>query len=267
MAVSTVAGMRGAVSLAIALSVPAASATEGEIAGRDEIVFVTAGVIMLSLLVQGPLLPAIVRWARFPVDHREDEEYELAERAISGAALAALDDLAAEHGVGQEIRDKVRAEGYQMLEFSNARALAREQAIVDAEAQALDVLLDEPDPLGSGNSMSEAAGDTSGGGSDAAQTVLRLPDATLVDADGQSPDGEVRTLQMLATSVDVDVMQRSPLLRHEEHTRLKLALIDRKREVLLGLRREGTVDDLVVRRISARLDLEQVRLQGIEEYD
>ncbi|MGN7947613.1 Na+/H+ antiporter [Microbacterium sp. 22215] len=269
MAVSTVAGMRGAVSLAIALSVPAASATEGEIAGRDEIVFVTAGVIMLSLLVQGPLLPAIVRWARFPVDHVEDEEYELAERTISGAALAALDDLAAEHGVGQEIRDKVRAEGYQMLEFSNARALAREQAIVDAEAQALDVLLDEPDPLGSGNTMSEAAGDggSDGGGSDAAQTMLRLPDATRIGADGEGADGEVRTLQMLATSADVDVMQRSPLLRHEEHTRLKLALIDRKREVLLGLRREGTVDDLVVRRISARLDLEQVRLQGIEDYD
>ncbi|GAA1248977.1 CPA1 family monovalent cation:H+ antiporter [Microbacterium phyllosphaerae] len=268
MAVSTVAGMRGAVSLAIALSVPAASATEGEIAGRDEIVFVTAGVIMLSLLVQGPLLPAIVRWARFPADHIEDEEYELAERTISGAALAALDDLAAEHGVGQEIRDKVRAEGYQMLEFSNARALAREQAIVDAEAQALDVLLDEPDPLGSGNTMSEAAGDGgSDGGSDAAQTMLRLPDATRIGADGEGADGEVRTLQMLATSADVDVMQRSPLLRHEEHTRLKLALIDRKREVLLGLRREGTVDDLVVRRISARLDLEQVRLQGIEDYD
>ncbi|MBC6496201.1 Na+/H+ antiporter [Microbacterium sp. CFBP9023] len=263
MAVSTVAGMRGAVSLAIALSVPAASATEGEIAGRDEIVFVTAGVILLSLLVQGPLLPAIVRWARFPVDHMEAEEYELAERTISGAALAALDDLAVEHGVGQEIRDKVRAEGYQMLEFSNARALAREQAIVDAEAQALDVMLDEPDPLGGGQQMN--------GGADAgaaeASVALRLPDATRVGDDGELADGEVRTLQMIATSADVDVMQRSPLLRHEEHTRLKLALIDRKREVLLGLRREGTVDDLVVRRISARLDLEQVRLQGIEDYD
>ncbi len=263
MAVSTVAGMRGAVSLAIALSVPVASGTEGEIAGRDEIVFVTAGVILLSLLVQGPLLPAIVRWARFPVDHMEAEEYELAERTISGAALAALDDLAVEHGVGQEIRDKVRAEGYQMLEFSNARALAREQAIVDAEAQALDVMLDEPDPLGGGQQI--------GGGADAgaaeASVALRLPDATRVGDDGELADGEVRTLQMIATSADVDVMQRSPLLRHEEHTRLKLALIDRKREVLLGLRRDGTVDDLVVRRISARLDLEQVRLQGIEDYD
>jgi monovalent cation/hydrogen antiporter len=265
-AVSTVAGMRGAVSLAIALSVPASAATGGEIAGRDEIVFVTAGVILLSLLVQGPLLPAIVRWARFPVDHVEAEEYELAERTISGAALSALDDLAVEHGIGQEVRDRVRAEGYQMLEFSNAKALAREQALVDAEAQALDDLLAEPDPLGSAGS----AGSSSIGGGDAAPLRTADSEVALGIDDGDAADGtvgEVRTLQMIATSTDVDVLQRSPLLRHEEHTRLKLALLERKREVLLGLRRSGTVDDLVVRRISARLDLEQVRLQGIEEYD
>ncbi|QNA93117.1 MULTISPECIES: Na+/H+ antiporter [unclassified Microbacterium] len=240
-AVSTIAGMRGAVSLAIALSVPVSITEGGAINGRDEIVFVTAGVILLSLLVQGPLLPAAVRWARFPVDHVEDEEYELAERAISGAALAALDDLAAEHGIGQEVRDRVRSEGYQMLEFANARTLAREQALVDAEAEALDDMLGEPDPYGIG-----------GGG--APQTT-----------DEDATDGTV--LQIIATSTDVDLAQRSPLIRHEEHTRLKLALIDRKREVLLGLRGAGTVDDIVVRRISARLDLEQVRLQGIEEYD
>ncbi|MEV4738090.1 MULTISPECIES: Na+/H+ antiporter [unclassified Microbacterium] len=261
-AVSTVAGMRGAVSLAIALSVPASAATGGEIAGRDEIVFVTAGVILLSLLVQGPLLPAIVRWARFPVDYVEAEEYELAERTISGAALSALDDLAVEHGIGQEVRDRVRAEGYQMLEFSNAKALAREQAIVDAEAKALDDLLGEPDPLGAAGSAGESIG-----GGDAGSPGISPERAREVDDDGATAEGEVRTLQMIATSTDVDVMQRSPLLRHEEHTRLKLALLERKREVLLGLRRSGAVDDLVVRRISARLDLEQVRLQGIEEYD
>ncbi|UUE19557.1 Na+/H+ antiporter [Microbacterium sp. J1-1] len=244
--VSTLAGMRGAVSLAIALSVPASITEGGALNGRDEIVFVTAGVILLSLLVQGPFLPAIVRWARFPADHVEDEEYELAERAISGAALAALDDLAAEHGVGQEVRDRVRSEGYQMLEFANARALAREQALVDAEADALDEMLGEPDPLGAGTAAPPSVADT---GVDQADP----------------PDGTV--LQMIATSTDVDIAQRSPLVRHEEHTRLKLALLDRKREVLLGLRGAGTVDDVVVRRISARLDLEQVRLQGIEEFD
>ncbi|PRB63162.1 Na+/H+ antiporter [Microbacterium sp. MYb45] len=250
--VSTMAGMRGAVSLAIALSVPATITEGGVVSGRDEIVFVTAGVIMLSLLVQAPLLPALVRWARFPVDHVEDEEYELAERAISGAALAALDDLAAEHGIGQEVRDRVRTEGYAMLEFANARTLAREQAIVDAEADALDEMLDEPDPLSAGTADPPEEVPAPSGGVDQATG----PDGT---------DGTV--LQMIATSADVDLAQRSPLIRHEEHTRLKLALIDRKREVLLGLRGAGTVDDLVVRRISARLDLEQVRLQGIEEFD
>ncbi len=256
-AVSTVAGMRGAVSLAIALSVPTTITEGGAVNGRDEIVFVTAGVIMLSLLVQGPLLPAVVRWARFPVDHVEDEEYELAERAISGAALAALDDLASEHGVGQEVLDRVRSEGYQMLEFANARSLAREQALVDAEAEALDEMLGEPDPLG--------AGTTAQAGGPGAVVDPSPSGGTQQIAEVDATDGTV--LQIIATSTDVDLAQRSPLIRHEEHTRLKLALIDRKREVLLGLRGAGTVDDIVVRRISARLDLEQVRLQGIEEFD
>ncbi|WP_101844656.1 Na+/H+ antiporter [Zhihengliuella sp. ISTPL4] len=252
--VSTVAGMRGAVSLAIALSVPTGVSGGSVVGGRDEIVFVTAGVILLSLLVQAPLLPTLVRWARFPVDHAEDEEYELAERAISGAALAALDDLAAEHGIGQEVRDRVRAEGYQALEFANARTLAREQALIDAEADALDEMLGQPDPYGTGGDA-RPEGDEEGDGAVSAGTA----------PDPQATDGT--TLQMIATSADVDLAQRSPLVRHEEHTRLKLALLDRKREVLLGLRGAGTVDDMVVRRISARLDLEQVRLQGIEELD
>ncbi|WP_448263305.1 Na+/H+ antiporter [Microbacterium aurum] len=93
--VNTMAGFRGAVSLAIALSVPVTVNGSGDLSGRDAIVFVTAGVILLSLLVQGPLLPAIVRWARLPEDAAAEEEYELAQRAISGAALAALDDIAA----------------------------------------------------------------------------------------------------------------------------------------------------------------------------
>ena len=253
--VSTVAGMRGAVSLAIALSVPTGVSEGSVVGGRDEIVFVTAGVILLSLLVQAPLLPALVRWARFPVDHAEDEEYELAERAISGAALAALDDLAAEHGIGQEVRDRVRAEGYQALEFANARTLAREQALIDAEADALDEMLGEPDPYGTGGEARSREDEDAG---DVAVSAGTAPDPEATDG---------TTLQMIATSADVDLAQRSPLVRHEEHTRLKLALLDRKREVLLGLRGAGTVDDMVVRRISARLDLEQVRLQGIEELD
>ncbi|WP_439902783.1 Na+/H+ antiporter [Microbacterium azadirachtae] len=263
---STFAGMRGAVSLAIALSVPAGAVAGGAVDGRDEIVFVTAGVILLSLLVQGMLLPAIVRWARIPADQAEVEEYELAERTISGAALAALDDLAVQHQVSDEVRDRIRFEGYQMLEYTNARTLAREQALVDAEVRALDEMLGQPDPLAAGT-------DARADGSDplAAGTASDAVDSES-NADGSGGSSrrtiiEGATLQMIATSEDVDLLQRSPLIRHDELTRLKLALLDRKREVLLGLRRSGTVDDLIVRRISARLDLEQLRLQGLEDFD
>ena len=239
MVVSTVAGMRGAVSLAIALSVPLATPDGARLAGRDDIIFVTAGVILISLLVQGPLLPAIVRWARYPVDHGEDEEFELAERAISGAAMTALDALAQEHGISDEVRDRVRREGYERLELANARAMARERVLIDAEVGAMEDLLDAPDPL--------------------ADESVELGGASeLVDG---------TTLQMVATSADVDLEQRSPIIRHDEFSKLKLAVIEHKREVLLGLRRSGAVDDLIVRRISASLDLEQLRMQGIEQFD
>ncbi|MBS1905018.1 MAG: Na+/H+ antiporter [Actinobacteria bacterium] len=276
---STFAGMRGAVSLAIALSVPAGAVAGGALDGRDEIVFVTAGVILLSLLVQGTLLPAIVRWARIPADQGEVEEYELAERAISGAALSALDDLAVRHEISDEVRDRIRFEGYQMLEYTNARTLAREQALVDAEVRALDEMLGQPDPLAAGTQPEEEASGSEGIGSDGSASDSSGSDGMggePIDAgaDGSTSGSAPRrtliegaTLQMIATSEDVDLLQRSPLIRHEEFTRLKLALLDRKREVLLGLRRSGTVDDLVVRRISARLDLEQLRLQGLEEFD
>ena len=264
---STFAGMRGAVSLAIALSVPAGAVAGGALDGRDEIVFVTAGVILLSLLVQGMLLPAIVRWARIPADQGEVEEYELAERTISGAALAALDDLAVQHEISDEVRDRIRFEGYQMLEYTNARTLAREQALVDAEVRALDEMLGQPDPLAAGTDAREDGADPL-----AASTASGVTDEDPI-SDGAGGSGRRRTviegatLQMIATSEDVDVLQRSPLVRHDELTRLKLALLDRKREVLLGLRRSGTVDDVIVRRISARLDLEQLRLQGLEDFD
>jgi CPA1 family monovalent cation:H+ antiporter len=54
------AGMRGAVSLAVALAVPL------EIAGRDEIIFLTIVVIVVTLVVQGLSLPYLIRLMRFP---------------------------------------------------------------------------------------------------------------------------------------------------------------------------------------------------------
>jgi CPA1 family monovalent cation:H+ antiporter len=44
-------------------------------------------------------------------------------------------------------------------------------------------------------------------------------------------------------------------------------MLDRKREVLLRLRRGGTIDDAVARHIQTRLDVEELRLTGVEPLE
>jgi CPA1 family monovalent cation:H+ antiporter len=243
--VSTVAGFRGAVSLAIALSVPLTTDSGADLPGRDAVVFVTAGVIVLTLLVQGPLLPMVIRWAKLPHDDTEREEFELAQRTISGAALAALDDLAAEHGVSAEVRDQARREGYERLELANARALARQRALVDDQIADLETTLDAP----------------------TAATLASGPIATVTDGDGTATTVAPVALQMLATSDGIDMTQRSPLIRFDEANRLQLAVLDRKREVLLRLRRERAIDDMVARRIQGDMDAEELRLRSLQQLD
>ncbi|MGO7983661.1 Na+/H+ antiporter, partial [Rhizobium johnstonii] len=75
---SSLAGFRGAVSLAAVLAVPAVTASGEAFADRDLVVFVTAIVIVLTLAVQGPLLPVLIRWAHLPADDGVDEERHFA---------------------------------------------------------------------------------------------------------------------------------------------------------------------------------------------
>ncbi|WP_405951882.1 Na+/H+ antiporter [Streptomyces prunicolor] len=96
------AGMRGAISLAAALTVPATTA-EGRIVGqRDAVVFITAVVIVVTLTFLGPTLPAMVRRARFPADEDKSAELTLARCRLSSAALDAMPALAERFGVAEE---------------------------------------------------------------------------------------------------------------------------------------------------------------------
>ena len=117
--VSAVAGFRGAVSLAAALAVPETVASGAPFPGRDLIVFVTAGVIAVTLL-QGLLLPGVVRWARLPRDGSVEEERRLAETRATEAALAALPEVAAELGTDPEVVDRTRREYEEHLEVVRA---------------------------------------------------------------------------------------------------------------------------------------------------
>lgn len=117
------AGFRGAVSLAAALGVPETTADGSPFPGRDVIVFVTGGVILATLLVQGLTLPAVVRWARLPADDGVESERHHAEKAATRAALEALPDEAARLGLDGKVVAKLEAE-YRM----HAAALAEADA-------------------------------------------------------------------------------------------------------------------------------------------
>ena len=83
-------GMRGVVSLAAALSIPATLADGSPFPQRNLILFITFIVILLTLLIQGLSLPWIIKRIELPdVDHPESEEEtdrlirkELAEHAL-----------------------------------------------------------------------------------------------------------------------------------------------------------------------------------------
>lgn len=113
------AGFRGAVSLAAALGVPETTGDGAPFPGRDVIIFITGGVILATLLIQGLTLPAVVRWARLPVDDGVDSERHHAEKVATRAALDALPVEAERLGLTGKVVAKLEAE-YRM----HAEALA-----------------------------------------------------------------------------------------------------------------------------------------------
>ncbi|MER5899953.1 Na+/H+ antiporter [Streptomyces mirabilis] len=109
------AGMRGAISLAAALTVPAVTAEGHVVEQRDAVVFITAVVIVVTLTFLGPTLPTVVRRARFPEDEVKTAELTLARCHMSSAALRSLPELAQRFGVpeaatlrmAQDIEDRM----------------------------------------------------------------------------------------------------------------------------------------------------------------
>lgn len=178
--VSTIAGYRGAVSLAVALAVPTVLASGDPFPGRDEIVFVTAGVVLLTLLVQGPLLPPTIRWAGFAHDPTLDEELARAEQVATDDAIGHLAETAGRLGSSDDVRDRV------MAQYEEHRAVHAE-----------------------------------------------------------SPhDDENDRLQQ----------------QGRETVALQLALLERKRNIMISLRDRGEISDTTLRTMQTRLDREALRL-------
>ena len=120
-------GMRGAVSLAVALALPFTTDAGGGFPKRDLIVFLTFAVIFFTLVVQGLSLPALIR--RLGVsDGGADADEEVRARLVATkAAIAQLDALAGEEWTREETVERMRA----LYEYRKRRFAARAGKIED----------------------------------------------------------------------------------------------------------------------------------------
>jgi CPA1 family monovalent cation:H+ antiporter len=119
-------GVRGIVSLAAALAIPLAMDSGRPFPDRDLILFLTFSVILVTLVGQGLMLPAVIRVlglanAGEQELHADRTEELLARRHAIEAAIERLDQLAVERGLPDEVVRPLRAEhGDRLRHFEHA---------------------------------------------------------------------------------------------------------------------------------------------------
>lgn len=104
-------GVRGVVSLAAALAIPLTIASGEPFPYRTLIIFVTFGVILITLVAQGLTLPVVMRWLKLSAHEERVRERE-AERAarieIIEASRERMEKLATEQKVSQSQLELLR---------------------------------------------------------------------------------------------------------------------------------------------------------------
>jgi Na+/H+ antiporter len=119
-------GVRGIVSLAAALAIPLTAANGAPFPGRDLILFLTFSVILVTLVGQGLLLPAVIRALGLAHAGRLEryadtiEEYKARRQGIE-AAIARLDALASERNLVEETVQPLRGYYANRLKLADLR--------------------------------------------------------------------------------------------------------------------------------------------------
>jgi Na+/H+ antiporter len=101
-------GMRGAVSLAAALSLPLATDVGAGFPDRNLIIFITFGVIFATLVVQGLTLEPLIRVLDLEDDGLAEKEEAKARIYAADAALQRLDELVDEDWVREDTAERMR---------------------------------------------------------------------------------------------------------------------------------------------------------------
>ncbi len=101
-------GMRGAISLAAALALPQALDSGAPFAQRDLLIFVTVGVIAITLVGQGLTLPLLLRMLGLHGERTWTPDEAIARLEAAQAALDRLDELEREQRISEERLRRMR---------------------------------------------------------------------------------------------------------------------------------------------------------------
>ena len=134
-------GVRGVVSLAAALAIPLTIGSGAPFPDRDLILFITFGIIVITLVGQGLLLPSVVRWLGLGLhaaDERDREQKaELTARSDAlKLAQTRLEELAANKEIAPEVLAVLRARhDYRFGRLPNAEPSPSDTASTAADVR------------------------------------------------------------------------------------------------------------------------------------
>jgi len=131
-------GMRGAVSLAAALSIPEVIEGGGEFPFRDLIIFLTFATIVFTVCVEGLTLPALLRGLGLGADESDLREEDKARLLAAEGALRKIEQLREEEWVRDDTAERLSG----LYRFRQRRFRARLGKPV-AEDDGLSLPLDE----------------------------------------------------------------------------------------------------------------------------
>ena len=113
-------GMRGSVSLAAALALPATVDSGAPFPARALIIYLAFAVIFVTIVGQGLTLGPLIRALNIEDDGAEEREEVAARVRVAEAGMARVDELVAEEWVRDETAERVRA----LLDYRRRRFVA-----------------------------------------------------------------------------------------------------------------------------------------------
>ena len=128
-------GLRGAVSLAAALSVPTVVDGGAPFPDRELVIYLAFAVIIATLVLQGLSLPGVIRLLGLEDDGLAEKEEAKARIRSAEAALARLEELTGEEWVNEDTADRMRGfYGFRMRRFA-ARFDGEDDGSVELRSQ------------------------------------------------------------------------------------------------------------------------------------